>query len=256
MTGFLDLQMRARAQEPLLPFVRAMFDYSATMITTERDWLNKAITLLSEEPMEKFDIKKAYKALYGAPTGRFAVVDVSAFNYFMIDGAGDPNTAPEYKAAVEALYAASYTLKFMSKAALRRDYVVPPLEGLWWAEDMTDFVARRKGQWRWTMMIVVPDFIERSMAEEAIVKTKEKKGSPALSRLRFERLEERQAVQTLHVGSYDDEGPILKSLHQKFLPAHRLTPSGHHHEIYLSDPRKTPAEKLKTILRQSVRPAS
>jgi len=206
--------------------------------------------------MEKFDIKKACKALYSAPAEEFAIVDGYPLNYLMIDGAGDPNTAPEYKAAVEALYAASYTLKFMSKAALHRDYVVPPLEGLWWAKDMTDFVARRKDRWRWTMMIAAPDFIERPMAEDAIVKAKEKKGLPALQRLRFERLEEGQAVQTLHVGSYDNEGPILKRLHQEFLPARQFTPSGHHHEIYLSDPRKTPAEKLKTILRQPVRPAS
>jgi len=206
--------------------------------------------------MEKFDIKKAFKALYSAPTGKFAVVDVSPLNYFMVDGAGDPNAATEYKAAVEALYAASYTLKFMSKAALHHDYVVPPLEGLWWSKDMTDFVTRRKSLWRWTMMIAVPDFIAGSMADEAIIKAGEKKGLLALQRPRFERLEEGQAIQTLHIGSYDDEGPILKRLHEEFLPAHRLAPSGHHHEIYLSDPRKTPAEKLKTILRQPVRSAS
>ena len=105
------------------------------------------------------------------------------------------------------------------------------------------------------MMIVVPDFIERSMAEKAIVQAKEKK-LPALSRLRFERLEEGRAVQTLHVGSYDDEGPILRRLHQEFLPAEALIPAGHHHEIYLSDPCKTAAEKLDTILRQPVLPAS
>ena len=125
--------------------------------------------------MEKFDIKKACKTLYGAPIGEFAVVDVPPLNYFMIDGAGDPNTASEYKDAVEALYAASYTLKFMSKAALQRDYVVPPLEGLWWSDDMADFVARRKDRWRWTMMIAVPDFVEAAMAGEAIVKAKQKK---------------------------------------------------------------------------------
>jgi hypothetical protein len=144
----------------------------------------------------------------------------------------------------------------MSKAALHRDYVVPPLEGLWWSEDMADFAARRKDRWRWTMMIAVPDFVEGSMADEATVKARQKKELPALPRLRFERLQEGQAVQTLHVGAYDDEGPILKRLHQEFLPAHRLAPSGHHHEIYLSDPRKTSAEKLKTILRQPVRSAS
>lgn len=202
--------------------------------------------------MEKFDIKKARKALYGAPAGKFAVVDVPPLNYFMIDGAGDPNTAPEYTSAVEALYTASYTLKFVSKADLLRDYVVPPLEGLWWAADMTDFVTQRKSRWLWTMMIAVPDFIERPMAEDAMVRATAKKALPALARLRFERLAEGQAVQTLHIGAYDDEGPILKVLHEDVLPAHRLTPSGHHHEIYLSDPRKTAAEKLKTILRQPV----
>ena len=206
--------------------------------------------------MEKFDIKKNLKTLYGPPVGDFSVVEVPPLNYFMIDGAGDPNTASEYREAVEALYAASYTLKFMSKAALKRDYVVPPLEGLWWSDDMADFVARRKDRWRWTMMIAVPDFVEAAMADEAIVKAREKKQLPALPRLRFEQLEEGQAVQTLHIGAYDDEGPILQRLHQEYLPAHRLAPSGHHHEIYLSDPRKTAAEKLKTILRQPVRAAS
>jgi len=205
--------------------------------------------------MEKFDIKKAHKALYAPTAGKFTVVDIPSLNYFMIDGAGDPNTAPDYKAAVEALYAASYTLKFMSKTVQRRDYVVPPLEGLWWAADMTDFVARRKHRWHWTMMIAVPDFVAPPLAEQAIVKAMEKKALPALRRLRFEKLNEGQAVQILHVGAYDDEGPILKTLHEEFLPAHRLVPSGHHHEIYLSDPRRMPPEKLKTVLRQPVRAA-
>lgn len=204
--------------------------------------------------MEKTDIKKTHKALYIAPAGGFTIVAVPPLNYFSIEGDGDPNTAPAYAAAVEALYAASYALKFMSKDLLKRDYVVPPLEGLWWADDMADFVARRKERWSWTMMIVVPDFIEQSMAEQAIVRTAKKKALPALSKLRFTRLKEGQAVQTLHIGSYDDEGPILQKLHEEFLPANDLAEAGHHHEIYLSDPRKTRAEKLKTILRQPVRP--
>jgi hypothetical protein len=105
-------------------------------------------------------------------------------------------------------------------------------------------------------MIAVPDFVEEAMAGEAIVKAMEKKQLPALPGLRFERLKEGPAVQTLHIGAYDDEGPILKRLHHEFLPARQLTPSRHHHEIYLSDPRKTAAGKLKTILRQPVRSAS
>ena len=158
--------------------------------------------------------------------------------YFAIDGAGDPNAAPEYTAAVEALYAASYTLKFMSKETLKRDYVVPPLEGLWWADDMTDFIARRKNRWRWRMMILVPDFMGKAMPEEAITRAQDKKKLPALSKLRVVHLDEGQVVQTLHVGAYDDEGPILKKLHEDFLPARGLVEAGHHHEIYLSDPRK------------------
>ena len=251
-----DLDARRRAQEPLPAFVHAMFDYSATMIAAERNWLAEAITLLSETPMEKIDLKKLYKALYSGPVGAFAVIDVPPLNYFMIDGFGDPNVESEYKAAVEALYVASYTLKFMSKDALGKDYVVPPLEGLWWAEDYDHFLSGRKDQWSWTMMIMVPDFIEQAMAEEAVIQAQEKKGLPALSKLRFARLEEGRAVQTLHIGSYADEGPVLRRLHQEFIPANGLVEAGLHHEVYLGDPRKTPDEKLRTLLRQPVRPAT
>lgn len=202
--------------------------------------------------MEKIDFKKAYKELYNPPTGRFVIVDVPPLNYFMIDGAGDPNKAPAYRDAVEALYATSYALKFMSKKELSRDYVVPPLEGLWWAQDMTSFASRDKDKWSWTMMIMVPDFIDSRMAERAVAAAG-RKAPKALPKLRLERLEEGLAVQTLHIGSYDEEGPVLKALHEEFLPANGLVETGHHHEIYLGDPRKTPPHKLKTILRQPVR---
>ncbi|MFG1343503.1 GyrI-like domain-containing protein [Xanthobacter autotrophicus DSM 431] len=203
--------------------------------------------------MEKSDIRKQCKPLYSAKAGVFSIVEVPPLPYFMVDGAGDPNTAPEYGSAIEALYAASYTLKFRSKEALKRDYALPPLEGLWWAEDMADFTARRKDLWRWTMMILVPRFIPHAMAEDAIARALDKKKLPALAKVRVAALEEGQVVQTLHVGSYDDEGPILRTLHEDFLPAHGLAPAGRHHEIYLSDSRKTPAVSLKTILRQPVR---
>lgn len=206
--------------------------------------------------MEKIDIKKQYKTLYSGRVGEFIALDMPPLAYFSVDGAGDPNAVPEYAAAVEALYAASYTLKFMSKESLKRDYVVPPLEGLWWADDMADFTARRKDRWRWRMMILVPDFIGETMAKEAITRAHEKKRLPALSKVQFLHLEEGKAVQTLHIGSYDDEGPILKKLHDEFLPAKGFVEAGHHHEIYLSDPRKTPVERMKTILRQPVRSAA
>lgn len=202
--------------------------------------------------MEKIDFRKSLKALYGPPTGRFVTVEVPPLDYFMVDGAGDPNTAPAYAQAVEALYATSYTLKFMSKKELGRDYVVPPLEGLWWADDMRTFITREKGKWSWTMMIMVPDFIGAAMAGRAAEAARAKKALPGLAKLRFERLEEGLCVQTMHVGSYDEEGPVLQALHGEFLPANGLKETGKHHEIYIGDPRKTQAAKLKTVLRQPV----
>ncbi len=202
--------------------------------------------------MDKIDFRKTMKPLYGPPAGKFVVVDVPPLNYFMVDGAGDPNKAPAYREAVEALYSASYTLKFMAKKELGRDYVVPPLEGLWWADDMSTFVSRQKDKWSWTMMIMVPDFIDATMAGRAVETAAAKKNLAGLAKLWFARLEEGRSVQTMHVGSYDEEGPVLKRLHEEFLPTNGLKESGHHHEIYIGDPRKTAPEKLKTILRQPV----
>jgi hypothetical protein len=205
-----------------------------------------------DDRMEKLDLRKLYKQLYSPPAGRFEIVDVPPFTYFMADGQGDPNRAPEYAEAVQALYSAAYTLKFRSKAEQSRDYVVPPLQGLWWSDNMDDFVARRKDRWKWTMMIAIPDFIDPMSAETAIAAAMKKKSLPALARVRVERLEEGRVAQTMHIGSYDEEGPTLRILHKEFLPASGLRPVGKHHEIYLGDPRKTAPEKLKTILRQPI----
>lgn len=203
--------------------------------------------------VDKIDVKRTLRTLYNPPRGQFALVEVPPLDYLAVDGRGDPNTAPAYRGAVEALYAAAYTLKFMSKKELLRDYVVPPLEGLWWARDMASFVVRRKSEWSWTMMIMIPDFVDDAMAERAIAAAKKKAASAALDRLHVARIAEGRAVQILHVGPYDAEGPILSKLHEEFLPANGLVEAGHHHEIYLSDPRKTAPDKLRTVLRQPVR---
>ena len=202
--------------------------------------------------MSKIDFKKAMAAFYTAPSDRFIAIDVPTLTFVKVDGDGDPNTAPAYRQAIEWLYPVSYALKFAAKG-IGKDYVVPPLEGLWWADDPSDFVARRKDRWRWTMMIMAPDFIERPLFEAAVEKTKKKLGD-APSSLRLELLAEGRALQTLHVGSYDDEGPTLARLHDEVMPAQGLTYAGPHHEIYLSDPRKTAPAKLRTILRQPVKP--
>src|SRR5690554_6643341 len=203
--------------------------------------------------MDKYDIKVAHKALYSPSAKDFAIVDVPEFQYIAIDGHGDPNTSPDYAEALESLYSVAYTLKFASKKALERDFVVGPLEGLWRADDMTDFVTRKKSNWDWTMMITLPEWITLPMIEKAVEEASSKKGIPALDRLRPLTLKEGKAVQIMHHGPYDDEGPALERLHTRYLPENRLVPAGDHHEIYLSDARRTAPAKLKTILRQPVR---
>ena len=127
---------------------------------------------------QKIDFKKTLDS-YQARAGEFRVIDVPELQYLMIDGSGDPNTSQEYVAALEALYPVAYKLKFSSKRDLGRDYVVPPLEGLWWAEDMTAFTsARDKSQWSWTMMILAPDWIDRAAFEAAVAQVSRAKVAP------------------------------------------------------------------------------
>lgn len=201
--------------------------------------------------MEKIDFKKTLKALYQPPV-TFTLVEVPPMQFVMVDGSGDPNVDPAYVRALEWLYSISYALKFASKRELGRDYTVPPLEGLWWADDMSTFLSRQKDKWSWTMMIMQPDWITQGMYEAAVTKTEAKLGEAPMS-LRLSPYDEGLSVQIMHVGPYDNEGPVLARLHDEFLPQNGLQETGHHHEIYISDPRKTAPEKLKTVLRQPVR---
>ncbi|MEN3613275.1 GyrI-like domain-containing protein [Plantactinospora sp. ZYX-F-223] len=245
------VQAARAAQEPVPDFVAAIFDYSLGQLRAEQDWIASTTGNL-EMAMTKSDIKRDRKDLYLPRAGRFALVDVPELPFLMIDGKGDPNTSMSYQDAVAALYAVSYAVKFASKQQLGRDYVVGPLEGLWSADDPSVFVTRDKHEWQWTMMVTQPEWVSAAMVEQAIELTAAKKALPALDRLRFERYAEGLSVQVLHVGSYDEEGPVLARLHQEFMPANGLTHNGRHHEIYLSDPRKTEPAKLRTILRQPV----
>ena len=204
--------------------------------------------------MEKVDFKKALKHLYGPSPKAFVVVDVPPMQFLMVDGQGDPNTAQSYQDALEALYAAAYKIKFLSKRQPGKDYVVPPLEGLWWADDMDTFtVSRDKSAWSWTMMIMQPEWITQEMFEEGVRQAAKGKNLSSLPQLRLETYHEGTAVQIMHHGSFDDEGPTLDRMHHEYLPANGLEPSGLHHEIYLSDARKVAPEKLKTVLRQPLR---
>ncbi|QOR72246.1 GyrI-like domain-containing protein [Ruania alkalisoli] len=200
----------------------------------------------------KVDLKKQIPS-YTARRGTFSIVEVPSLQYLMVDGQGDPNTSQAYADAVGSLYPFAYTLKFFSKRELDRDYVVPPLEALWWAEDMAAFTtARDKSRWSWTVMIVVPDWLATEQVEAARDTVRRKGGAHALDHVRFEALDEGLSVQTLHVGSYDDEAPVLAAMHTEFIPNQGLRMTGRHHEIYLNDPRRVPAERLRTILRQPV----
>ncbi|WP_294179696.1 GyrI-like domain-containing protein [uncultured Schumannella sp.] len=204
---------------------------------------------------DKVDLKKSLDC-FRAPIGEFRLLEVPDLSYLMVDGHGAPGASAQYTGALEALYPVAYKLKFASKLDLGRDYVVPPLEGLWWAEDMSVFTSSRdKTQWDWTLMIMVPDWIDVALVETAIERAGAKTPPARLGDVRFETLSEGRCVQTLHLGSFDDEGPVLQRMHEEFIPAEGLRMTGRHHEIYLSDVRKSAPEKLRTILRQPVESA-
>ncbi|WP_287583482.1 GyrI-like domain-containing protein [Candidatus Borrarchaeum sp.] len=206
--------------------------------------------------MAKKDLKKELKHLYFPSTKECVFVDVPEMNFLMLDGEGDPNTAQEYKVAIEALYSVSYTVKFMvKKKKPAQDYVVMPLEGLWWSNNMKDFLVGNKDAWKWTAMIVQPSQVTKTLIKEAIEQVKEKKNPPALPKLRFESFQEGLSAQIMHIGHYSAEGPTIEKLH-KFIRNNDCEFDGlieKHHEIYLSDPRRTPEEKWKTVIRQPVK---
>jgi len=202
--------------------------------------------------MTKVDFKKTLKHLYNPPK-KFGIVDVPEMQFIMLDGHGDPNTAQEYKDAIETLYAVAFKMKFVSKKTLEKDYTVPPLEGLWWAEDMATFTTREKSAWDWTMMIMTPDWITAEIFADAVEQVRKKKNPAALDKVRLERYHEGLSAQIMHVGSYDDEGPVLAKMHSVFIPENGYVENGKHHEVYLSDPRRVTPEKLKTVLRQPIK---
>lgn len=201
--------------------------------------------------MLKIDHRKELKHLFNPSAKQVVTVNVPAMQFLMFAGHGDPNTSPLFQEATEALYAVSYTLKFMVKKGLETfDYAVMPLEGLWWVGDMATFSLEAKDRWLWTLMIMQPEFITASQAEEARAETARRKGM--VDRVRFETYHEGQAAQIMHLGPYATERATIEKLHA-YIAETGGEPHGKHHEIYLGDPRRTAPEKLKTILRQPFR---
>jgi hypothetical protein len=202
--------------------------------------------------MQKLDIKKDLKNLYQPPAREVVQVEVPPMNFLMIDGKGDPNTAPEYSAAVEALFSVSYALKFaVKKSAQAIDYGVMPLEGLWWADDMRAFATGDKSNWLWTMMIAQPPFVTKAMVDEAIADVRRNKDPEAISKIRFEAYTEGKCAQIMHIGPFSEEGPNIARVHQ-FIESCGCKRRGKHHEIYLSDIRRADPAKWKTVIRQAM----
>ncbi len=210
--------------------------------------------------MPVFDFKKEYKELY-LPRTKPSIIDVPTMRFIMVDGKGDPNTSQSYKDAVELLYGLSYSIKMSLKKGTHPegyfDYVVPPLEGLWWFEgDYFDgTVIGRKDEFNWTMMIRQPEFVTFEVFETAKAVLSKKKPELDTSIARLEDFTEGLCAQVMHIGSYDDEAPTVAAL-EAFIKSqgYRTEMSGmrQHHEIYISDPRKTASEKLKTVIRHPI----
>ena len=202
--------------------------------------------------MQKIDFKKRLGALYSAPAKSPVIVEVPEMNFIMIDGSGDPNTSKEFQGAVEAVFSVSYTLKFMiKKGPLAIDYGVLPLEGAWWADDMTAFTAGDKASWKWTLMVMQPEYVTAELFEQALVQARKKKNLPALDRLRLEAFHEGLSAQLLHVGPFSAEGPTVELLHH-YIEQNGYRRRGKHREIYLSDLRRANPQKLRTIIRQPI----
>jgi hypothetical protein len=174
-------------------------------------------------------------------------------SFLMLDGQGDPNTSQAYADAVEALFAVSYAIKFsIKRGPLAIDYGVMPLEGLWWADDMSDFTTGDRAGWQWTMMIMQPHFVTREMVDEAVAVVRTRKNAVALPPVRFETYDEGAAAHVMHVGPFSAEGPVIERVHN-FIEQSGRERVGKHHEIYLTDIRKADPAKWKTVIRQPMK---
>ena len=202
--------------------------------------------------MAKKDLKKELQSLYFPSAKEVTVVEVPPMNFAMVDGEGNPNDSNDFQEALQALYGISYTLKFMLKKAGKADYTAMPLEGLWWTDDAGGFdYESTKSAWKWTALIMQPDFVSRAHCKAAAAQLEKKKHPPALPRVRFERFDEGLAVQIMHIGPYAAEKPTIERLHG-YAKENGYRLAGKHHEIYLGDPRRTAPAKLKTVIRLPV----
>jgi hypothetical protein len=207
--------------------------------------------------MEKLDLVKAYKHCYTAKAAP-AVVEIGEATFLSILGQGDPSAA-QFGIKLQALYTVAYTLKFACKAT-GRDFAVPKLEGLWWFDEtryggftMEEAPLRiPRAAWNWRMLIRLPDYVQEHDVKQAVAAAQQRKGLPHIDEVAMFALHEGKSVQMLHVGPFSEEPRTLLVM-RAFMDEHKFRQGGLHHEIYLSDFRKTDPAKLKTILREPVR---
>jgi len=208
-----------------------------------------------------FDYKKEYKDLY-LPGEKPSIVDVPEITFIMVDGKGNPNTCEEYKNALEVLYGLSYSVKMSKMSGTQPEgyfeYVIPPLEGLWWGEDGyfdgTNIVDKNK--LCWTLMIRQPEFVAPEVFEKAKQALHKKKPELNSATARLAAFTEGLCAQIMHIGSYDNEPATIKVLEQFIVNSgytNNITAARRHHEIYLNDPRKTAPDKLKTVIRHPIK---
>ena len=211
--------------------------------------------------MDKLDYKKEYKDLY-QPKTKPSVIDVPEMTFIAVKGKGNPNTSAEYKEALEILYGLSYAIKMSKMSGAQPEgyfeYVVPPLEGLWYVDDDTfdGLNITDKDKFCWISMIRQPEFVTEQVFETAKAAMKKKKPGVDTSKAELVKIKEGLCVQIMHKGSYDDEPESIKKL-KEFAAENGYTEdfseNRYHHEIYLSDPRKCDPEKLKTVIRHPVK---
>ncbi len=202
--------------------------------------------------MTKIDFKKEYKELYKPKINEVSFIEVPKINYLAIDGKGDPNTSQEYKDSIEALMGVSYKTKFIMKKEYQKDYVVMPLEGLWWTPDIDNFSIEDKSNWNWKSIIIQPEFVKKEHIKQAKEEIAKKKDLPSLDKIEFIEIDEGLSAQILHIGPFIEEGPTVEKLHNT-IEENSYDFNGLHHEIYLSDIRRSKPEKLKTIIRQPIK---
>lgn len=211
------------------------------------------ILTLESGAMEKFDFKKQYAPLWRASHKEPVFITVPALPYIMVNGKGDPNTSGIFQQAIEALYGTAYSIKFSLKKdpSVPRDFSISALEGLWWMNDGSEFSLQKKDEWMWTLMVMMPPFVNQEHVDKAKNSVKAKKDNPIIDQLRFELFEEGDCAQILHIGPYSEEEPTIQKL-TAFINVNEKNFRGKHHEIYLGDPRRSSPEKLRTIIRHPI----